>query len=372
MKSILYIATSDIHLRTFHVPYLEWLVSQGHTVDLAYEDRGGISFGMARHVHRLDCPRRLHPGRLHRAYLDLKRIIDTGDYDILHCHTPIPSALTRLAARKWRKQGGKVLYTSHGFHFYKGGPIASWLLYYPTEMLLSSLTDCIITINAEDMACTRQPLWGAESAHIPGIGIQPRGFAPVDATDRDALRRHLGFGESDFILLYIAEFIARKNHRFIIEATTELCAAMPDLKIVFLGRGVLMDQCRALAEALGVQGHVQFMGFRTDVAHFAQIADVAISASRHEGLGIALLEQMMCAVPVVASEDRGHREFVDEGRTGFLFAQGNRQEFVTKVKALHDHPALRARMGAAAQEKAEEFTLAQSMHEMKQIYARFL
>jgi glycosyltransferase EpsD len=372
MKSILYIATSDIHLRTFHVPYLEWLAAQGHTVDLAYEDRGGISFDMARHVYRLDFPRQLHLGRLRRSYRDLKRVIDTGDHDILHCHTPIPSALTRLAARKWRKQGGKVLYTAHGFHFYKGGPIKNWLFYYPAELLLSHLTDCIVTINAEDMACTRHPLWGAESVRIPGIGIQPRGFVSVDATDREALRRDLGFGPTDFILLYVAEFISRKNHRFIIEAAAGLRASMPDLKIVFLGRGVLMDQCRDLADALGVQEHVHFMGFRTDVAQFAQIADVAVSASCHEGLGIALLEQMMCAVPVVATQDRGHREFVEEGRTGFLFAQANRQEFVTKVKALHDDTALRARMGAAAREKAEEFTLAKSMREMKQIYARYL
>ena len=372
MKSILYIATSDIHLRTFHVPYLEWLVAQGHTVDLAYEDRGGISFDMVRHVYRLDFPRQLHPGRLRRSYRDLKRVIDAGDHDILHCHTPIPSALTRLAARKWRKRGGKVLYTAHGFHFYKGGPIANWLLYYPAEMLLSHLTDCIITINGEDMACTRHPLWGAESVRIPGLGIQPRGFLPASAEERRALRQNLGFAEVDFILLCVAEFTSNKNHRFLINAAPELRAAIPNLKIVFLGRGAQLDQCRELAAASRVEDTVRFMGFRQDVADFARIADVGISASRREGLGIALLEQMMCAIPVVASQDRGHREFVKEGDTGFLFAQRNRQEFVTKVKALHDDPALRALMGAAAREKAEEFTLAQSMRDMKQIYARFL
>lgn len=372
MKTILYIATSDIHLRTFHTPYLEWLVAQGHTVDLAFEDRAGINFDMARHVHRLGFPRQLHPGRLRKSYRALKQVIDTGDHDILHCHTPIPSALTRLAARKWRKRGGKVLYTAHGFHFFKGGPLANWLLYYPVELLLSHLTDCIITINAEDMACTRHRLWGAPSARIPGIGIQPRGFAPASSQDRMALRRLLGFAETDFILLCIAEFIPRKNHQFIIRAAPELRAIMPDTKIVFLGQGVLMDQCRDLAMALGVQDMVSFMGFQPDVAQFARTADLAVSASRHEGLGIALLEQMMCAVPVVASQDRGHREFVDEGRTGFLFAQGNGQEFVSKVRALHDDPAMRARMGAAAREKSEEFTLARSMDEMAGIYARFL
>lgn len=372
MKKILYIATSDIHLRTFHVPYLEWLVGQGHVVDLAFEDRGGISFDMARREYRLEFPRRLSPPALRRAFRQLKDVIEAGDHDILHCHTPIPSALTRLAARRWRRRGGKVIYTAHGFHFYRGGPALNWLAYYPAEMLLSHLTDCIVTINTEDMACTRHPLWGAPTARIPGIGIQPRGFSPASPEERQVLRQELGFGEADFILLYVAEFIPRKNHRFLIEAAPELRAAMPALKLVLLGQGVLMDQCRDLAAASGVQETVRFMGFRPDVAKFARAVDVGVSASRHEGLGIALLEQMMCAVPVVASQDRGHREFVVEGRTGFLFAQGDRQDFVTKIRTLHDDPAMRNRMGKAARAKAEEFALERSMAEMAKIYAQFL
>lgn len=372
MANILYIATSDIHLRTFHVPYLEWLVHKGHTVDLAFEDRGGISFDMAREVYRIGFPRSLNPARLRRAYADLKRVIDHGDYDLLHCHTPIPSALARLAARNWRRRDGKLLYTSHGFHFYERGPFRNWLAFYPAELLLSHLTDCIVTINAEDLAYTKNPLWGAPSQRIPGIGIQPRGFAPASTGERLALRQELGFDADDFILLYIAEFIPRKNHRFIIDVVQELRAAVPDLKVVFLGRGALMQECEAIANSLGVQDTVLFKGFRDDVAKFARIADVGISASRHEGLGIALLEQMMCAVPIVASEDRGHREFVENGETGFLFKQNDRQEFADHVMRLFRDASLREAMGRKAHAKAQEFTLSNSMQEMAKIYERFL
>ena len=136
MSRILYVATSDIHIKTFHVPHIQWLKSQGHRVDLAIENRGGHSFDCVDDVHYLSFPRKLvsrsHPGTLRR----LREIVETGEYQLVHCHTPIPSALTRLAARRWRRQGGKVLYTAHGFHFYRGGPIARWLTYYPVEWLL--------------------------------------------------------------------------------------------------------------------------------------------------------------------------------------------------------------------------------------------
>ena len=81
----------------------------------------------------------------------LKDILANGNYQILHCHTPMGGVLGRLAALKLWKQGKlKVIYTAHGFHFYKGAPLVNWLLYYPMEKFLAQWTDVIITINEED------------------------------------------------------------------------------------------------------------------------------------------------------------------------------------------------------------------------------
>lgn len=372
MKSILYIATSDIHLKTFHVPHLDWLTRNGHSVDLAYEDRAGIRFEMARHEHQITFPRSLNPILLGKAFSRLQHVIDVGDYDVLHCHTPIPSALSRLAARKWRRRGGKLLYTSHGFHFHKGAALKNWLIYYPTELLLSHFTDFIITINMEDLAYTRKPLWGAPSAKIPGIGVQPRGFCRACDDERNAIRKELGFEDRDFILLYIAEFTLTKNHRFIIESLKELSTQIPELKVVFLGEGATMNDCDRLVHRHGLQDKVVFMGFRTDVAKFARIADVGVSASKREGLGIAVLEQMMCAVPVVVSDNRGHREFVDHGKTGFAFKQNDREEFLMYVLKLYEDKRLLKSMGEQAHVKAQDFALDRSLEAMAKIYEEYL
>ena len=56
--------------------------------------------------------------------------------------------LARLAAKSLGIS--PVIYTAHGFHFYKGAPIINWLLYYPVEKWLSRYTDALITINQED------------------------------------------------------------------------------------------------------------------------------------------------------------------------------------------------------------------------------
>jgi glycosyltransferase EpsD len=87
-----------------------------------------------------------------RAYKALKTIL-LNDYDLIHCHTPMGGCLTRLAARKDR---AKIIYTAHGFHFYKGAPLLNWIVYYPIEKYLVKYTDCLITINQEDYSLANQ------------------------------------------------------------------------------------------------------------------------------------------------------------------------------------------------------------------------
>jgi glycosyltransferase EpsD len=372
MSRILYVATSDLHLKTFHVPYLEWLAGEGHIVDIVAEQRGGLHFDCVKHAYSLPFPRTLASFQHLRTLRRLRGIIDGGDYDLIHCHTPIPSALTRIAARKWRKRGGKLLYTAHGFHFYRGGPLRNWLTYYPAEWLLSAMTDAIITINREDFGYVNGKMWHQASFLIPGIGVQATRFQPLTEDARQERRASLGYAADEFLLLYIAEFIPRKNHLFLLHAADNLVRKVPKIRFLFVGTGQILDQVKTEAARRGLDQWVQFLGFRSDVEKFASIVDVGISSSRHEGLGLGLLEQMMCGVPVVASQDKGHREFVQNGLTGFLFPQGNKEAFVQSIMRLHEEPSLRRRMGEAARQKGEEFSLDHSLTEMKKIYAQYL
>lgn len=372
MTKVLYIATSDIHLATFHIPYLNWLSSEGIQVDIAVENRGNLNFENVSTVYHLDFTRSLLNPALLASYRKLKKIIDEGEYDIIHCHTPIPSMLARLASRSARKRGAKVLYTAHGFHFYKGAPLSKWLVYYTAEYILSRFTDAVITINSEDFGYVNNKMLHKDSYFIKGIGVDSSRFKPLDNEGRRLKRLELGIEPNKFVLLYVAEFIPRKNHQFIIKAIEILQKSIPDLLVLFAGKGILLEDMKSLAKELEVEKSVRFLGFRTDVHLLSAIADVGISSSKHEGLGLGLTEEMFCKVPIVASFDRGHKEMVVHGVNGYMFKQGNTREFLEYITQLYQDENLRRRMGEEAFKKADEFEIKNSLHAMKKIYRNYL
>ena len=372
VSRILYVATSDIHLKTFHVPYLEWLAAEGHTVDIAAERRGGLSFACVHRAYWLPFPRTLAPVQLYRTFRQLRKIVESGHYDLVHCHTPIPSALTRLAGRGTRKRGGAILYTAHGFHFFRGAPWYYWLGAFPVECWLSRHADGIVTINREDYRYAQELLRCPRSYRIPGIGVDTHRFQPVSKARRAELRHEFGFADDDFLLLYIAEFIPRKNHAFIVKAARDLFDRVPTAKLVFLGTGRLWADTRVAVARMGLSERILFPGFRWDVECFAAMSDVAISSSRQEGLGFGLAEPMACGVPVVATMDRGHRELVEEGITGFLYPQHDAARFVDRVAQLYEDPALRASMSRNSLAKAQEFRIEVSLAAMANVYRDLL
>ncbi len=369
---VLYIATSDIHLATFHRPYITWLADKGIQVDIAIENRGNNTFDGVENTFLLNFPRTLFNKELFSSYKKLKSIIDLGSYDLIHCHTPIPSMLTRVAARTARKNGAKVLYTAHGFHFFKGAPKSRWIIYYSAEYLLSYFTDGIITINQEDYKYISGKMHHKDSFFIKGIGVDSRRFKPFTKDEKHVKRDLLRLRDDDFVLLYVGEFIPRKNHEFIIKTLSSLVEKIPNLKVLFAGTGVLLEDMKKLADDLKVSSYIEFLGFRTDVNELSAIADVGISSSKHEGLGLGLAEEMMCRVPIVASFDRGHKEMIVQGETGFMFEQENQAQFVEYICTLYSNEELRLEMGEKAFQKAKEFDISNSLSSMAKIYNTYL
>lgn len=130
---------------------------------------------------------------------------------------PVGAALGRLAAIKARKKGTKIIYTAHGFHFFKGAALKNWLLYYPMERLLSSFTDAVVTINDEDFKRAKKlNLAHGNIFHIDGVGVNLERFHPISKIEKYEIRKKIGLRDSDFVVLYVAQFIPRKNHQLII------------------------------------------------------------------------------------------------------------------------------------------------------------
>ncbi|PTT04033.1 glycosyltransferase family 1 protein [Pedobacter sp. HMWF019] len=371
-RKILVVATSDIHLQVFHLPYLKMLKDKGYEVNVAVEVRGNGKVPFADHLFNLPFKRTLFSFRLLEAYRRLEKIINEGDYALVHCHTPIPSAMTRLAAGKARKKGTVVLYTAHGFHFYKGAPLSYWLTYYLAEKYLSGKTDAIITINKEDYDLASKKFYANRTHYIKGIGVDTSKFRKIEPVSKENFKREMGYEPNSFILLYAANFIDRKNHQFVLRALGGLKDLIPEIKILFAGSGIRMQKMIDFTTEHGLHAYVDFLGFRKDMDRLLAIADVSISSSKQEGLGLALAEAMVCGVPVIASEDRGHKELIVHNETGFLFEQENEQAFIDSVFKLYQDRDLSKKFVKNGVQKIRQFSIENSLASMDKIYDMYL
>lgn len=372
MKKVLFVATVvKTHIMEFHIPYLKLFKEMGWETAVAarndYENADDCVIPYCDTYYNIPFERSpLKPGNF-KAYRELKRVIDAGGYDIIHCHTPVGAMLTRLAAKKARKRGTKVLYTAHGFHFYAGAPALNWLVYYPVERWLARYTDVLITINREDY--TRALRFKAgRVCYVPGVGVDLKKF-DAGCVDRTAKREEIGIAQDEFALLSVGELIPRKNHEVVLRALAVLKQAeeLDGIQYVICGRGALEQELKSLAAELGLTEHVSFLGYRKDIPAICASCDLFVFMSHQEGLPVALMEAMACGLPVVCSAIRGNTDLIETGVTGLL-AEKTPQSVAAAIQIMRENPELREQAAAAARKKVREFDLDVVRARMKEIY----
>ena len=372
MKKALFVATVvKTHIMEFHIPYLKLFKEMGWETAVAakndFDDPNDCTIPYCDTYYNIPFERDpLKPGNF-KAYKALKRVIDEGHYDIIHCHTPVGAMLTRLAAKSARRHGTKVIYTAHGFHFYAGAPELNWLLYYPVERWLARYTDVLITINREDY--TRALRFKAgRVCYVPGVGVDLKKF-DAGCVDRMEKRRELGIGQDDFVLLSVGELIPRKNHAAVLYALSILkqMDELDGIQYVICGRGALEQELKSLTAELGLKEQVHFLGYRKDIPAICAACDLFVFMSHQEGLPVALMEAMACGLPVVCSAIRGNTDLIETGVTGLL-AEKTPQSVAAAIQKMRDTPELREQAAAAARKTVKEFDLDVVKARMKMIY----
>ena len=369
MGKVLMVATVDFHLKAVHLPYIDKLVEMGHTVDAACRTTGYVPPlpGVTKQWDIRFEREPLRPDNL-VAYRQLKRIIDSEHYDLLHCHTPMGGVLSRLAARSARKRGMKVMYTAHGFHFYKGAPLLNWLMYYPAERLLASQTDALVTINQEDYQRAKRFKAG-RVYHVDGMGVDVQKFAAHQG-NREDTRQNMGVPLDACLLLSVGELNRNKNHQIIIRALAQL--KDPSVHFAIAGRGPLLDEYVRLADGLGVGKNVHFLGYRDDTAELYKAADIFCFPSQREGLPLSVIEAAASGLPVVASAIRGNRDIVSDGVSGLLVNQNDLTDVTRGLGTVIRDQALREQMGQMGQAMACRFELTRSVLTMEKSYRELL
>lgn len=296
------------------------------------------------------------------SYKKIKEICKENKYNILHCHSPIGGVLARLAFKKIRKTGGKLIYTAHGFHFFKGAPIKNWLIFYPIEKFCSRYTDCLITINKEDYK-RAQKFKAKEVKYIPGIGIDTEKIKNIKR-DREILKK---FGiKNEVVLVSVGELSDRKNHKVILEALEKI---EDDYIYIICGQGEKKEELVNISKKLKIQNKVKFLGYRQDVKEILKASDIFCFPSKQEGLPVALMEAMASGLPVVCSNIRGNSDLIEEKKGGYLLECDNSYEFLIKLHELINNDSLRKEMGEFNLEKIKDFDRKKVNNLMEEIYS---
>lgn len=329
MEKILFVATVPSMIGQFNMDNIDILLKKGCQIDIAcnFENTSVWSTEkisnfkkqlLARNIGcmQIDFGRKPKEVQKHvRAYSQLRKIINKNKYSIIHCHTPVAAAITRLVAAKYRKTGLKVIYTAHGFHFYSGANLISWCLIFPIEWIFSWVTDVLITINEEDYERAREKLHAKKIEYIHGVGVNVSKFERVlDYCGMDK-KTELNLEETDKLLLSVGELSGDKNHQIVIKALSKI--NNEKIHYAIAGCGTTERELRKLSIELGVEKQVHLLGFREDIRELLWSADVFVFPSISEGLPVALMEAMAAKIPIICSSCRGNVDLIKDKR--YLF-----------------------------------------------------
>lgn len=302
-----------------------------------------------------------------KAVMQIKSILQVRkllvrNFDLIHCHTPVCAVIVRTLAQKYqRKYGTRVFYTAHGFHFYTGAPLKNWLIFYPVEKWMSRYTDVLITINKEDYKRAKTKFHAKKTVYVPGIGVDTKKFGTHRRSDE--IRKELGIGADEKILLSVGELNENKNHEIVIRA---LAKCKGRYHYIIVGQGRKREQLERLIRELELEEKVQLVGFRKDVADFYDAADAFVFPSFREGLSVSLMEAMASGLPVVCSRIRGNIDLIDEDKGGFFFDPADVDSVKVSIGKLMKSD--KDMMGSYNHEKIKGFDLKKVEETMQKSY----
>lgn len=357
----------------FNMPNIKLLLDMGYQVDVACNFKEGNTCSndkiveLKNHlrqlgvdIYQIDFSRDIKNVKKNViAYKQVKVLMRKNDYEFVHCHSPIGGLIARIAGKSTNT---RVIYTAHGFHFYKGAPLKNWMMYYPIEWLCANWTDTLITINQEDFMLAKKHMHAKHVVYIHGIGIDLTKFNHCDISKSDK-RQQLGIPDDAVILLSVGELNVNKNHEVVIKAIKDM-----DVYYLIAGIGNKEKYLQQLINEQEMTDRIQLLGFRTDIDELYAVSDVFVFPSFREGLSVALMEAMASGLPCVVGDIRGNTDLIDDNG-GALFLPSNTESVNSALYKVLGSDYSKA--GMYNKRKIEKFSTNVVMEEMKEIYRHY-
>jgi glycosyltransferase involved in cell wall biosynthesis len=377
MKRALILANTAGFIITFLQNDIKILQSMGYEVDCAGDasyknkeenDETFLEFGCKFYQIDMDAKKPLSMNNL-KAYKQVKKLIKSGDYSVIHCHTPVAGFLGRIAARAKRRTGTRVIYSTHGFAFHKLSGKKSWLVFYTIEKCLSLFSDAIITINTEDYENAKR-MFAKRVYHINGVGLDSNKFINC-VIDRDEYRKCLGIESDKLMILSVGELSERKNHQVIIKAIGK--AGIDNVVYAICGKAMQGQGTHDRLQTLAKENHVDlmFLGHRVDIPEVCHCADIGAIPSTREGLGMSGLEMLASGIPVIGSNVQGIRDYIIDGVNGFLVDPFDVDGFADAIRRLAVEEK-RNEMRKNCVDSIRDFDISVSHSQMNKIFEEVL
>lgn len=365
---ILYVTTILSTVNAFLVPHIRMLMEEGHTVEIASNIDTELDFhdiGKSLKIYNVPFQRNPLSKKNVQSYKIIKEIVKKGNYDIIHVHTPVASVITRIAAYKVKSSEHQMIYTAHGFHFYKGASLVNWILYYPIEVMLSRYTDYLITINEEDYKRARKNMKAKNIIKISGVGVRTTSLE-LSRDEIADLKNEIGVPLDCFLISSTGELNSNKNHKVIIESLSII--ENPNIFYLIIGKGYMEEELTELINRKGLENNVKLLGYRTDVLKINQLIDVFAFPSIREGLGMAALEAMSFSVPVITSNVHGINDYSINNVTGHTCAPDDVNCFRESISNLYNDEDSRLKYGRNAKNMTSKYQLDSVILELRSMY----
>lgn len=345
MKLLIVANYAKEHINKFHLSTIAKFREEGWQVDVACNADAPIPG--ANHVFHLPAGRNPYHPRTLRCIRELKKILAENAYDAIHCHTPTGQLVGVVAAECVRKRGwdGRLIITFHGLHYYKGSSALSKLL-IPTDKYITSHADYVFSVNREDLDFMRNHGYQLKQSSFcpPSVNFEKYADAEAFRALRTETRQEFGLTDEYLVLTYVAELNENKNQTLLLDALVLLKQKLPNVRLLLIGPDHSDGKMQRAIEKRGLLHDVILTGWRDDVCRLLSACDIYTASSIREGFGVNLIEASLCGLPVIATDNRGHREIISDGKNGYLVPLKKPSALAERVLALASDAPLRVRL----------------------------
>ena len=339
MKLLIIANYAKEHINKFHLPTIKKFKDKGWQVDVACRADENIPF--CDNVYDLPCSRNLFAIGTLKSVKLLKKIISDNKYDVVHCHTLCGRLIGTMAAFRFKKQGVKLFFSLHGLNYYKGSSFLSKFIIFLDRYMLKK-ADYIFSVNNEDLLFIKsRDMVNCRMQFCP-VSINFDKFRPKGIlTDiKVDFRNSYGIGNAT-LLTYVAEINKNKNQIFLLKVLRTLKKTGYNFKLLLVGPDHSNNTISQVIKRYKLSDQVILLGWRDDIYNILISSDIYVASSKREGFGVNIIEAMYCGLPVVASNNRGHREIIQDGVNGFLVDLDDVVLFAQRIKDIVEKSELK-------------------------------